>query len=79
MEPSVSLLVFYLISFIALTMALQGIDVSIVYAIWSGIGTILVAIIGMLIFEESVSFRKIISLVLLVIGVIGIHLTDALH
>jgi len=76
-KPSLCLLIFYLISFIALTLAIKGIDVSIVYAIWSGVGTILVAIIGVVIFDESVSLRKILSLFLIVIGVLGIHLTNA--
>lgn len=76
-KPSLSLVVFYLISFVSLTLAIKGIDMSIVYAIWSGIGTVLVAIIGVLIFKESVSFRKLISLLLVVIGVIGIHLNNA--
>lgn len=75
-KPSVCLILFYLISFIALTLALEGMDVSIVYALWSGIGTVLVAIIGIVVFEEAVSLRKIISLLLIVIGVIGIHLTN---
>ena len=76
-KPSVSLFVFYLISCIALTMAIQGIDVSIVYAVWSGVGTILVAIIGILIFEESFSIKKAISIFLIVMGIIGINLTNA--
>lgn len=76
-KPSMSLVAFYLISFVALTLAVEGTDISIVYAVWSGVGTIMVAIIGMLIFEESLSFKKIISLCLIVIGVLGIHLTNA--
>jgi small multidrug resistance pump len=76
-KPSVGLAVFYFISFIALTLAIKGIDMSIVYAIWSGVGTILVAIIGVLVFKESVSLRKLISLFLVVMGVIGIHLNNA--
>lgn len=76
-KPSLSLVAFYLISFVALTLALEGTDVSIVYAVWSGVGTLLVAIIGALTFEESLSFKKIISLFLIVMGVFGIHLTDA--
>jgi small multidrug resistance pump len=76
-KPSVSLVVFYFISFVSLTLAIKGIDMSIVYAIWSGVGTVLVAIIGVLIFRESVSLRKLISLFLVVMGVIGIHLNNA--
>lgn len=76
-KPTVCITIFYLISFIALTLAIKGIAISIVYAIWSGAGTILVAMIGMLIFEETVSVKKIFSLVLIVIGIVGIHLANA--
>ena len=78
-KPSVCLAIFYAISCVALTLALKGIDVSIVYAIWSGVGTILVAIIGVLLFKESVTLKKILSLMLIVMGVIGIHLANAFH
>jgi small multidrug resistance pump len=79
LKPSICLTIFYAISFIALTLALRGIPISIVYAIWSGIGTILVAIIGVFLFGESVSLKKIISLLLIVAGVVGINLTNAFH
>jgi small multidrug resistance pump len=76
-KPSVCLILFYLISFAALTLALEGIDISIVYAIWSGIGTVFVAIIGYFVFEEKISVKKCLSLLLIVLGVFGIHLTNA--
>lgn len=75
-KPTISLLIFYFISFVAMTLAIQGIDVSIVYAIWSGIGTILIAIIGVFLFDEAVSAKKMLSLLLVVIGMIGMHLTN---
>jgi small multidrug resistance pump len=78
-KPSFSLVVFYTICLAAMTLAVQGIDLSIVYAIWSGVGTVLVAIIGVLIFEESISIKKIISLILVVAGVVGINLANAFH
>lgn len=78
-RPTVSLLFFYLISFTALTMAIRGIDMSIVYAIWSGVGTILLAIVGFMMFEETFSIKKIIALLCIVAGVVGIHLANAFH
>jgi len=60
------------------TMALQGIPLSIVYAVWSGVGTIFVAILSRFMFEESFSVTKIISLLLIVAGVIGIHLSNGI-
>jgi len=77
LKPVMCLILFYLISFIALTLSLEGIDLSIVYAVWSGIGTILVAIIGFFIFNERITIQKIISLSFIIIGVLGIHLTNA--
>lgn len=79
LKPSLCLLIFYIISFAALTLAVQGVDVSIVYAIWSGVGTILVTIIGVLLFNESISLKKVISILLIVIGVLGINLTNVIH
>jgi len=68
-----------MISFVALTLAIQGMPVSIVYAIWSGVGTILVAIISAVIFDEHMSINKIISILFIVVGVLGIHLANAPH
>lgn len=79
LKPSLCVAVFYLISFTALTLALQGIDISIVYAVWSGVGTILIAIIGVVVFKEPVSIGRMIALLLIVAGVLGIHLLNAFH
>ena len=48
---------------------------SIVYAIWAGGGTAIVAVIGIYFFNESVSALKIASLVLVIAGVIGLQLS----
>lgn len=73
LKPTLLLIIFYTIAFIAMTFALKYIELSVLYAVWSGVGTLLVAIIGMLYFNESLSMRKIIFLFLIVLGVIGIH------
>ncbi|WP_279605584.1 DMT family transporter [Aetokthonos hydrillicola] len=59
----------------ALTMALKKIDVSIAYAIWSGLGTSLIAVIGIFWFKEPVNVLKIMSISLVIIGVIGLNLS----
>jgi small multidrug resistance pump len=79
LKPSICLFIFYVISFIALTMAVQGVDVSIVYAVWSGVGTVLVAVIGVLVFQEYISVVKVISLLFIVVGVLGINLANVVH
>ena len=75
--PSVLMFVFYILSFSALTLALKKVDVSVAYAIWSGMGTALIATIGILWFNESLTMMKLISLALIIIGVIGLNLGGA--
>ena len=65
--------IFYTISFAALTFAIKHLELSMVYAVWSGVGTLLVAMVGKLFFNESFPLRKIIFLSSIIIGVIGIH------
>ena len=74
--PSVLLFIFYAVSFFLLTLALKTIDVSIAYAIWSGLGTATIAIIGFTYFKESVTIVKIAFLLLIIIGVIGLQLAS---
>ncbi|HIH74008.1 MAG TPA: multidrug efflux SMR transporter [Methanosarcina sp.] len=76
LAPSVLIFVFYAISFIFFTLALKGIDVSIAYAIWAGLGTALITMVGILWFREPAHALKIISLAVVVMGVIGLHLSD---
>jgi len=75
--PSVLLFVFYAASFVALTLALKKIEVSVAYAVWSGVGTALIAAIGMLYFRETVTTLKLVSILLIIIGVVGLNLNGA--
>jgi len=77
--PSVLLFAFYSLSFAAVTLAIKQIEVSVAYAIWSGLGTALIAVIGVLWFKESVSALKLASLALIVIGIVGLHLSGPTH
>jgi small multidrug resistance pump len=73
--PSALKFVFYAASFVALTFALKGIDVSISCAIWSGIGTVLIATIGILYFQGPATALRIVSIGLIVAGVAGLNLS----
>ena len=74
MVPSVLIFVFYALAFGALTMTLKTLDLSVVYAIWSGLGTALVSLIGIFFFRESVTTVKIASIGFIVAGVVGLNL-----
>lgn len=77
--PSILLFVFYTLSFGMLTLALKKLDVSVAYAVWSGMGTALIATIGVLWFKEPVTALKLISLGLIIIGVVGLNLSGGAH
>jgi small multidrug resistance pump len=57
-----------------LTLSLKRLDVSLAYAVWSGMGTALIATIGMLWFREPMTAVKLASLALIIIGVLGLNL-----
>ncbi|MGE0723195.1 MAG: multidrug efflux SMR transporter [Alphaproteobacteria bacterium] len=77
--PSLALFACYAISFSSLTFALRSIDLSIAYAIWSGLGTAVVAAIGIIWFKEPVSWLKMGSLCLILLGVVGLHASGKAH
>ncbi|MEH1999214.1 MAG: multidrug efflux SMR transporter [Nostoc sp.] len=71
--PSVLIFVFYGLCFSFLTLALKRLEVSVAYSVWAGLGTILIAIIGIIWFRESATFIKLMSIALIIMGVIGIN------
>lgn len=72
--PSILIFVFYVLSFGFLTLTLKRLEVSFVYAVWSGLGTFLIALIGIIFFQEPVTVLKILSLSLVIMGIVGLKL-----
>jgi len=75
--PSLLIFVFYGISFALMTFAVKKLELSIAYAIWSGVGTLLIAVIGLFWFKEPLSILKIGSMALVIAGVIGLNLSSS--
>ncbi len=73
--PSIAMFVFYILSLVALTYALKKFDMSMAYAIWAGFGTALITVVGIYFFKEPVSVVKIGSIALIIVGVVGLHLS----
>ncbi len=71
--PSVLIFVFYAASFALNTLVIRTLGLSVVYAVWSGVGTVLTAMIGFLYFKEPATTLKMVSIGLIVIGVFGLH------
>jgi small multidrug resistance pump len=74
--PSVLVFVFYGLSLVSLIFVLKKMNVSVAYAIWASMGTALIAVIGIIWFKEPVSLLKIVSLLFIIIGIIGLELFD---
>jgi small multidrug resistance pump len=72
--PAALMFVFYASCFSFLSLALRKIDVSVAYAIWSGLGTALIGVVGVLWFRESMSPMKIAGLALVIAGVVLLNL-----
>ena len=74
--PSVIGIVFSLVSFVMLAVALKNLPVGTAYAVWVGIGVTGVAVAGMLAFGESASPARLVFIAMIVIGVVGLRIVE---
>ena len=77
--PSLYFAVTFLISIGGLAWALRQLPVGTAYAVWTGIGAALTAVIGMVWLGDGVSAVKLVSITLIVSGVIGLNLAGGGH
>jgi multidrug transporter EmrE-like cation transporter len=75
--PTVATIAMYLLSVVFLSLATRKMDVSVAYAIWAGCGVSLIAVAGMVWFKEPADATKIASLVLILIGIVGLQLSGS--
>ena len=74
--PSISTVVAYALCFLFLSYALKTIEMGVAYAIWGALGILLISLIGIIFLHESVSFLKIASILLIVLGTVGLRLAS---
>ncbi len=77
--PSLAVAVCYLSSLAALAFVLKRIEVGVAYAIWSGLGTALIAAIGVVLFKEGISTVKLTGVALIIAGVVLLNLYGGTH
>ncbi|MBM4455624.1 MAG: multidrug efflux SMR transporter [Verrucomicrobia bacterium] len=75
--PSIGVVIFYLGSFALMAQSLKTLEVGIVYAIWAGVGTALIAVVGIFAFGESVTALKILGLLMVVGGTVLLRTASA--
>lgn len=73
--PSVYTILSMAASFILLSMALKTLPVGTAYAIWTGIGVVGTALLGIFLFDEPATIAKAICMTLILTGIIGLKLT----
>lgn len=77
--PSVGAVLAYALTFYSLSVALKSIPLGVAYAVWSGAGTLLLALIGWLVFRQRPDTATLIGMGLIIGGVMVIHLGSAAH
>jgi len=60
----------YVVSFYLLAGALEAIPLGMAYAIWSGVGIVLTAFIGRIIWREAFNVKKVVGIALVIVGVV---------
>lgn len=67
----------YVVSFALLAQALRSVSIGTAYAIWAGVGTATIAVIGVVLFGDGVGGAKIAGILLIVAGVVVLNLGGA--
>ena len=69
----------YGVSFYAMSISLRSIPLGIVYAVWSGLGTVAIVLIGVVAFRESLDALKIGGIALIMVGVVLLNVVAGSH
>lgn len=72
--PSLGVVVFYLLALFLLALTLRTLSVGVAYAIWAGVGIALIALIGVVLFGESLDLPALLGIGLIVAGVVVLQL-----
>lgn len=75
--PSLLTIVAYGVAFYALSLALEDVPVGIAYAIWGGVGIVLVSLAGWILYGQRLDWPAILGIALIVAGVLVVNLLSA--
>ena len=75
--PSIITAVLMIASFYFLSLAVKTLPIGTAYAVWTGIGTVGAAILGMFLFDEPRDAVRVICILLITAGIAGLKLTSA--
>lgn len=72
--PGLVVVLGYGIAFYCLTLVLRSIPIGITYAVWSGLGVVLITLVGILVYREIPDAAAVVGMAMIVAGVLVIHL-----
>jgi len=72
--PSIVVVIGYAVAFLCLSLTLKSIPVGIVYAIWSGLGIVLISVVAYFLYGQSLDLPAIIGMGLILVGVVVLNL-----
>jgi small multidrug resistance pump len=75
--PTALMVLGYLAAFYCLSLALRGIPVGIAYAIWSGLGIVLISAVGWVVFGQKLDLPAMIGIGMILCGVLVVNLFSA--
>ena len=73
--PTIFTIITMIISFYLLSLALKALPIGTAYAVWVGIGTVGTVIAGIILFGESMTLIRVISILFILIGIVGLKFT----
>ena len=76
--PSIVTAVSGIGSFGLLTWAIKTLPLGTAYAVWTGMGAVGVASVGIILFKESFDWIRLVSIAFIIMGIVGLKLTDTL-
>lgn len=74
--PSIATMASGACSFYLLVLAIKTLPLGTSYAVWTGMGAVGVAILGIILFKEPADWYRLLSITLVIVGIIGLKLTD---
>lgn len=75
LTPTIFTIITMILSFYLLSLALKSLPIGTAYAVWVGIGTIGTVIAGIILFEETINFIRLLSILFILLGIIGLKFT----
>jgi quaternary ammonium compound-resistance protein SugE len=73
--PSIIVTIFAILSYQFLSMAVNSIPVGTAYAIWTGLATIGITLVAIVVYQEPTNFVRLVCIGLILLGVMGLRIT----